>query len=294
MEDELNIRSFVVINLKRAGYEAIEAGTFTWTDTEHNNSISYSIDDGSTWTTLTAGSSTPTINANSKVIFKASGLPVGRPTASSYSGIGTFSSSGRFNVMGNIMSLLYFDNFSGQTSLASYGDYIFKFLFSGCTSLTSAENMVLPATTLTDYCYEFMFEDCSSLTTAPTLLATTLATACYDRMFAGCTSLTTAPTLSATTLAIGCYHMMFLDCSSLTTAPTLPATTLTDYCYGHMFFGCTNLSNITCLATDISAYLCTSDWVNGVAASGTFTKASGVSWTTGDSGIPQNWTRINA
>ena len=27
MEDEVNIRSFVVINLKRAGYEAIEAGT---------------------------------------------------------------------------------------------------------------------------------------------------------------------------------------------------------------------------------------------------------------------------
>ena len=27
LEDEINIRSFVVINLKRAGYEAIEAGT---------------------------------------------------------------------------------------------------------------------------------------------------------------------------------------------------------------------------------------------------------------------------
>ena len=27
LEDEVNIRSFVVINLKRAGYEAIEAGT---------------------------------------------------------------------------------------------------------------------------------------------------------------------------------------------------------------------------------------------------------------------------
>ena len=26
MEDELNIRSFVVINLKRAGYDALEAG----------------------------------------------------------------------------------------------------------------------------------------------------------------------------------------------------------------------------------------------------------------------------
>ena len=27
LEDEANIRSFVVINLKRAGYDAIEAGT---------------------------------------------------------------------------------------------------------------------------------------------------------------------------------------------------------------------------------------------------------------------------
>ena len=27
MEDEVNIRSFVVINLKRAGYEPVEAGT---------------------------------------------------------------------------------------------------------------------------------------------------------------------------------------------------------------------------------------------------------------------------
>ena len=29
MEDEVNIRSFVVINLNRAGYQAIEAGTGT-------------------------------------------------------------------------------------------------------------------------------------------------------------------------------------------------------------------------------------------------------------------------
>lgn len=27
LEDEVSIRSFVVINLKRAGYEAVEAGT---------------------------------------------------------------------------------------------------------------------------------------------------------------------------------------------------------------------------------------------------------------------------
>ena len=27
LEDEVNIRSFVVINLRRAGYDAVEAGT---------------------------------------------------------------------------------------------------------------------------------------------------------------------------------------------------------------------------------------------------------------------------
>ena len=35
MEDELNIRSFVVINLKRAGYDAIEAGNGQALDLEH-------------------------------------------------------------------------------------------------------------------------------------------------------------------------------------------------------------------------------------------------------------------
>ena len=59
-----------------------------------------------------------------------------------------------------------------------------------------------------------------------------------------------------------------------------------------MFQGCTNLNYIKCLATDISARYCTDDWVNGVqTTSGTFVKnQSMTSWTTGDNGIPTNWT----
>jgi hypothetical protein len=57
-----------------------------------------------------------------------------------------------------------------------------------------------------------------------------------------------------------------------------------------MFRGCTSLKSIKCLATDISASRCTSDWVNGVAGSGTFTKAESMSsWTTGVNGIPSGW-----
>ena len=135
-----------------------------------------------------------------------------------------------------------------------------------------------------------MFNGCTSLTTAPELPATTLTNYCYRSMFNGCTSLVTAPELPATTLAESCYANMFEGCTNLTTAPNLPATTLTQGCYWEMFGGCTSLNSITCLATDISASRCTNVWVTNVAANGTFTKASSMtSWTTGVSGIPDNW-----
>ena len=147
--------------------------------------------------------------------------------------------------------------------------------------------------TLAEGCYYGMFYGCTSLTAAPSLLpATTLANFCYSYMFYDCTSLTAAPSLlPATTLAENCYSEMFEGCVSLTAAPDLPATTLAENCYGEMFYGCAKLSSVTCLATDISASNCTSGWLGGVAASGTFTKAAGMTgWPTGSaSGIPNGW-----
>ena len=187
--------------------------------------------------------------------------------------------------------------FSGCTSLTAapvlpattLADSCYEFMFQGCTSLTAAPE--LPATTLTYNCYYNMFSDCISLTTAPELPATTLASWCYYCMFRGCKKLTTTPVLPATTLATYCYDNMFRDCISLTTVPELPATTLKDYCYQFMFQGCTSLNNITMLATDISAFNCLSNWVNGVASTGTFTKAASMtSLPTGVNGIPEGWT----
>ena len=197
------------------------------------------------------------------------------------------------------------------TTLASS---CYQSMFGGCTKLVNAPE--LPATTLADSCYEFMFYCCTSLVTAPTLSATTLASNCYSHMFSGCTKLVNAPTLPATTLAEGCYQTMFSGCKSLVTAPTLPATTLADRCYSYMFIGCTSLKTaptlpattlasscydsmfyscsllnyIKCLATNISASNCLSDWVRGVASTGTFVKAASMtSWGTGTSGIPSGW-----
>lgn len=197
-------------------------------------------------------------------------------------------STGEYKVYGNIMSIMYGDNFNNQTDFSgrNSGQSV---QFSGGTTLIDASHLILPATGLTSKCYSYMFYNCSALQTAPVLPATSLATDCYQYMFAKCTSLTNAPVLPATTVEGQCYKDMFAGCTSLTSAPVLPATELKYNCYQEMFSGCTNLNYIKCLATDISAYDCTTDWVDGVAASGTFVKASGVTWPTGTNGIPSGW-----
>ena len=236
-------------------FEAIESTTFSFSD----NDLQYSIDDGVTWTSLPAGTASPIVQAGDKIMWKASLRPVKREE-----GIGKFSSTGRFNAEGNIMSLLFSDSFADKTSIIDCDEYAFWSLFSS-SSIVNAENLLLPATTL--------------------------ANNCYSNMFYGCTSLTTAPELPATTLASSCYAFMFRGCTSLITAPELPATTLAGSCYWYMFSGCTKLNYIKCLATDISANKCTSSWVDGVAASGTFVRnASMSSWTRGIDGIPNVWT----
>ena len=172
------------------------------------------------------------------------------------------------------------------TTLAGY---CYGGMFNGCKSLTTAPE--LSATTLAEGCYFNMFKGCTALTQAPALPATTLKNHCYSDMFSGCTSLKDAPALPATTLAKNCYYGMFSDCTSLTTAPELKTSILVEGCYEGMFYGCTSLNSVTCLATDISAAHCTANWLDGVAASGTFTKAASMtSWTTGENGIPSGWT----
>ena len=97
--------------------------------------------------------------------------------------------------------------------------------------------------------------------------------------------------LPATKLTRCCYCEMFYECTSLTAAPLLPAETLAEECYAFMFFGCTSLHYVKCLATNICSAYCTSYWLDGVSASGTFVKAKNMtSWGSGVSGIPSGWT----
>lgn len=54
--------------------------------------------------------------------------------------------------------------------------------------------------TMDNYCYRYMFSGCTGLTTAPSLPATTLAQNCYREMFNGCTA------FKVSTTQIGTYQ----------------------------------------------------------------------------------------
>lgn len=170
--------------------------------------------------------------------------------------------------------------------------FCYSGMFCDCISLKKAPE--LPATELGYGCYQSMFSRCTSLTEAPILPATTLQPLCYNCMFLGCTSLTEAPALPATTLAPYCYARMFQFCPGLKKAPELPAATLEQKCYEQMFDDCYNLNYVKCLAIDITAPDCLNDWLNVVASTGTFVKASSMNaWPVGSSGIPSGWKVIS-
>lgn len=234
-------------------FVALEDGKF---GTDYGG-LKYSLNNGKTWYELRMEYYTDTVTAGNKIMWK------GHFGGSLYN---LFKSTGKFDVQGNVMSLLYGDDFKGQTDLSGYDNAIFISLFKG-TQVVNAKNLSLPATTL--------------------------GRACYNSMFAGCTSLVTAPKLPATTLTDSCYFGMFEGCTSLVTAPELPATTLADGCYKAMFRSCTSLNYIKAMFTTTPDNNYTHDWVKGVASTGTFIKNSAATWdVTGDSGIPSGWTVV--
>lgn len=204
--------------------EVLESGTFSL----KNWLFSYSINGGS-WVSP-SGAVDFSVNTGDKIRFKAGFNP------DHYVSSPLYGNTIRFNVYGNIMSIIYGDNFDGQTQYR-----IDCALFDRCTGLVDASGLILPATSFTNI-------------------------ANYKGMFNGCISLITAPDLTLGVLVKECYKWMFQNCYSL--------------------------SYIKCLATNISAQDCTNFWVQNVSPTGTFVKKAGVTWPTGDSGIPSGWTVI--
>lgn len=232
-------------------FTPLEDGTFSFT----NSGLSYSINGGS-WTELQANASTPVVHAGEQIIWKGTITPV------QDGGIGTFTSTGKFNVEGNIMSLLYGAAFDNNQQNLSSKDYAFYGLFKtdntnvGITEckVVNAQNLILPSTTLSKYCYAYMFSRCYTLVTPPEIRATSLNEYSCAYMFEICINLAKTPSLLATSLLKGACEGMFMECSYITIAPDLRPTVLYSECYKMMFKDCINLKRASKIyATNISS-----------------------------------------
>lgn len=238
--------------------EALEDGKFNFFSERGDiANLYFSTDSGNTWTPMDTIMDDIDVHTGDKVMFKGTDL-----WQYEY-GCGTFTSTCRFNAMGNPMTVYAGDEYAS----AQKHPYTFYRMFSGCTKLISAENLYI-GTAVNDCCGE---------------------------MFKGCTSLVTPPELPSTTVGSRCYMSMFEGCTSLVTAPDLPAQGIGIDCYSQMFSGCSSLNYIKCLATTQAQYNSTQNWVSGVSATGTFVKHPdatfwGEGTYIGDSGIPAGWT----
>lgn len=148
-------------------------------------------------------------------------------------------------------------------------------------------------------CYQ-MFYKCDSLTTLAGKKLfnskTPLKLGCFNDMFSTCALLATVPEdfLPATTLAPSCYRGMFQQCKKLQRAPDLLAETLVSHCYRFMFNTCSSLEYIKCYSTSPGSADFTTNWVQNAKNTSDceFHLRAGVTWPSGNNGIPGNWKKI--
>lgn len=237
-------------------FEITSPGQIKWGADSGTKEIEYSLNGGA-WTSLSGNSYIDVVSGDT-VQFRGN-HPEGYGGRSN----SFYLTNCGFNLSGNIMSMLYYDDFANEKSLVEPS--AFEYFFAVCSGLASAANLILPATTLSERCYYNMFGGCQSLTTAPELPAPTLVSRCYSNMFYYCTSLNYIKCLATDISASFCTTAWVSD------VPNSGGG------------GSSDSSSSSSSGSDVPF------------AGGTFVKAAGMNdWQFGNDGIPQGWTVIDA
>ena len=242
--------------------EAVEAGAKVTISKNHNTAPTLSLKysrDNITWLDYTIGNQITLSNAGDKVYFKGNNDVL----AQSLNRYNKFTSTANVNVGGNIMSLL--DETMLKSSVSVDGMQSF---FYNNEKIVDASKLMLPAMKLSNQCYYYMFGNCTALIKPPKVLPAIYAKiGCYQRMFSGCSSLIEAPEIKA----------IFQDANFI----------------AEMFNGASSLKKVKVHFTTFESYY-SSNWLNNVAASGTFYCSSALDTTTRDaSHVPEGWTVVN-
>lgn len=142
-----------------------------------------------------------------------------------------------YSIGGNLLSLLYGEDFNGQTEFKNDSANAFLGLFFQEGNLIDASSLQLNAEIVPMHA--------------------------YDSMFHYCNNLESAPIIKSQTFGNGSCTVLFKECSKI--------------------------NRIECHATNPTSQQF-NNWVINVAPNGTFVKKRGVTWPSGNSGIPTGWT----
>lgn len=147
--------------------------------------VSYSLDDGKTWTEYQSNQSglttyvVATVNAGEKVLFKGENIEYNNWM---YGASTRLNASDEYVVYGNIKSLVYGDNFVNAVVDENAQANSFRHFFSADTNLISAKNLML---SLYGDNY-YMFKNCTNLVDAPKI---TFVPQNFFATFENCSSL---------------------------------------------------------------------------------------------------------
>lgn len=256
-------------------FTALEEGTFTFTmDTDVPSTsyeyIAYSKDEGNSWIrtdNVTGSQVIATVNVieGDKVLWK--GKATNGYSTSYNRGLSQtcrFGGTAKFNVDGCIVSLIRENHFVGFED----SEIVIIRLFQD-SKIVEADKNLLPCKAFNSYerHYENTFINCTELISPPDLPSTKLRTGSYNSTFFGCSKLVNAPELPATTLSMQCYYYLFYR-TKVNYVKMLGKTIGTQSLFGWM----TNVPNVS-----------TSIFVKHIDAAWT---------TTGNNGVPTNWTVI--
>lgn len=186
----------------------------------HSKGVSYSLDGGVTWKKCWgfSGVANPPepieIPAASTVLFKNVPSSISSDDGTGYFKV-TVANGGGVYVHGNIMSLLYGDDFENKVVVP---DYAFIDAFKA-VPIIGVEKGLLPALKVGSLAYHKLFYGQKNFTEYPDLPATDIGESCYAQMFdfAGGVPM---QELCAKNLSYCCYDNMFYN-SNITQSPII-------------------------------------------------------------------------
>lgn len=197
--------------------------------------IEYSLDN-LTWSQLPSNTETPVIKSGNRVYFRAKDLRI--ETTYIPGGIGRFTISNKCNIGGNVMSMIYGEDYIGKLSISK--EKQFEGLFYNCSQIINAGKLVLPATSTSYRPYRYMFSGCTNMEVAPEIHLYSWHQEAGFYMFKDCKRLIKTPKIRVSAYSSNAFSYMFTGCTGLIEAPMEIYANDSLAC-AYMFSGCTNL-----------------------------------------------------